>query len=217
MSKKLNKSSKGVAHHSPGRTRLKVPKSHRHRLHEIKSELENKPGVTHVELNHETGSVLVKHEHDAPIFEMMHKAVETVEVDLLTTLIEGEAVELVGGASIIAAGVGLLGTVAKSFFGSRQEGAAPSVTPLLTGQASDLKTIVPTAFLVAALVKAYETRSFWQGITPLALAYWAFDTYWRFNVANPAVFEPKNGKSDGHGNGHGHSHGGGHGNHEKQA
>ncbi|MBX9688045.1 MAG: hypothetical protein K2X27_15165 [Candidatus Obscuribacterales bacterium] len=52
---------------------------------------------------------------------------------------------------------------------------------------------MPTAFLLAAAVKAYETRSFWHGITPLALTYWAFDTYWRFNIANPTVFDPKNG------------------------
>ncbi len=209
MSKKLNKASKGVAHHSPGRTRLKVPKEHRHNLHKIKTELENKPGVKEVELNHNTGSVLVHHDDDAPIFEVLHKAVETVEVDLLTTLIEGEAIELMGGASLLAAGVGVLGTVAKTIFGAKHEGAASS-TPLLSGQASDLKTIVPTAFLIAAAVKAYETKTFWQGITPLALTYWAFDTYWRFNVAYPSAFERKNGKGDVHGNGHGQHH-------EKQA
>lgn len=203
MSKKLSKSSKGVAHHSPGRTRLKVPKGHRHKLHEVKDALASQPGIKHVEINHSTGSVLVHHEHSMPIFDAMHKAVETVGVDLLTALIEEESVQLMGGASIVAAGVGVFGTVAASIFGSREENT--SFKPLLTGQTSDLKTIVPTAFLVAAAIKAYETKSFWQGITPLALTYWAFDTYWRFNVANPSAFEPKNGKGNGNGAHHEHN------------
>lgn len=220
MSVRLSHSSKGVAHHSPGRTRIKVPKSHRHRMHEIKKELEKKPGVKSVELNHDTGSVLVHHEHDMPIFEVLHKTVETVETDLLTALLEGEAVEVLSGAGLITAGMGLLGMVAKAFLGERK--ASGSALMPLKGQVSDLKTVVPTAFLAAALFKAYETRSFWHGITPLALAYWAFDTYWRFNIANPAVFEP-NGKGGGNGShlegeshhkkdGNGHGHGHGHGN-----
>lgn len=192
MSNRLNRDSKAVAHHSPGRTRIKVPKSHRKKLHEIKDALSKTAGVRSVEINHDTGSVLVHHEHDLPIFETLHKAVENVSVDLLTTLIEGETAQLMGGVGIAAAGLGLIGTVGKSFFESVREGSKSQT--LITGQASDLKTIVPTAFLIAAAVKAYETKSFWQGLTPLALAYWAFDTYWRFNVANPAVFEPKNGQ-----------------------
>lgn len=201
MSKRLTRESKGVAHHSPGRTRIKVPKLHRKKLHQIKEELANSPGVKSVEINHQTGSVLVHHEHDTAIFEAMHKAVENVGADLLTALVEGETAELVGGVGIVAAvaaaGMGLVSSLGKAITGANGSGISGN-SPLLTGQASDLKTIVPTAFLIAAAYKAYETRSFWHGLTPLALAYWAFDTYWRFNVANPAVFEPKNGKAESH-------------------
>lgn len=194
MSKRLTRESKSVAHHSPGRTRLKVPKSQRKHLHKIKDALVANPGVKNVEINHQTGSVLVHHEHETPIFEVMHKAVESVEADLLTALIEGEAVELAGVFSIAAAGVGLLGSIGKGLLDSAGQGG--KLPTLISGQASDLKTVVPAAFLIAACYKAYQSKTFWQGLTPMALAYWAFDTYWRFNVANPAVFEPKNGKAE---------------------
>ncbi|MBX9689083.1 MAG: heavy-metal-associated domain-containing protein, partial [Candidatus Obscuribacterales bacterium] len=100
MSKKFSRESKSVAHHSPGRTRLKVPKAHRRKLHEIKSAIASHPGVTSVEVNHSTGSVLVHHDHETPIFEVLHKTIETVGTDLLTTLIEGEAAPVVGGIGV---------------------------------------------------------------------------------------------------------------------
>ena len=31
-------------------------------------------------------------------------------------------------------------------------------------------------------------------MAPMVLAYWAFDTYWKFNVAKPDVFEPRDNK-----------------------
>lgn len=191
MTNRLSSSSKGVAHSTPGRTRLKLSKRHRKHLHKIKDAISAQPGVKSVEINHDTGSLLVHHEHEFPIFEVLHKAVETVGPELLTTLIEGETAELAGGVSLVAAGVGLVAAVGKTVLGPLQSEKTPA---FLSGKPSDLKTIVPTAFLIAAAIKAYETRTFWQGVTPMVLAYWAFDTYWRFNVANPGAFEPKNGQ-----------------------
>jgi len=201
MTYKLSKTSKGVAHHSPGRTRIKVPKNQRHNLHQLKENLQNTPGVNNVEINHSTGSVLVHHDHEMPIFEVLHKAVETVGTDLLTTLIEGETAELLGPATIVATGVGLIASMGKSFIGRRQvaEGteAAP---PFLSGAPTDLRILLPAGFLLAAAYRAWETESFWVGVSPLALAYWAFDTYWKFNISSDlSRVEAQN---NGHGNGH---------------
>ncbi len=195
MTRKLTHTAKAVAHHTPGRTRLKVPKGQRHHINKIKESLEGAAGVQSVTVNHGSGSITVKHDHDMPIFETLHAAAETLGTDLLTTLIEGESAEVMAGVGIVTAGVGLLVTVGKAIFlGHNGDGPGSLKLPTLTGETSDLKTLVPVAFLAAAAYKAYETKSFWHGITPLALTWWAFDTYWRFNVANPTVFEPKNGQ-----------------------
>lgn len=196
MSRKLSDTSRGVAHHTPGRTRLKISKAHRKHLHQLKDAIEQTPGVKSVEVNHHTGSVLVHHEHNLPIFDVLHKAVETVSGDVLKTLIEGEAAEVIGPLGLAAAAFGILEGVSNAIFSSMDSGR--NGTGLITGKPSDLKTLIPTAFLLAAAVKFYQTKTIWQGVTPLLLCYWAFDTYWRFNVANPSAFEPKNGQLSQH-------------------
>jgi hypothetical protein len=162
-----------------------VPKNQRHNLHQLKENLQNTPGVNNVEVNHNTGSVLVHHDHEMPIFEVLHKAVETVGTDLLTTLIEGETAELLGPATIVATGVGLIASMGKSFIGRRTppEGAEKPAS-FFSGTPNDVKTLLPAAFLLAAAYKAWETESFWTGVSPLALAYWAFDTYWKLNISS---------------------------------
>jgi hypothetical protein len=183
MSKKLTRTSRSVAHHSPGRTRLKVPRAQRHNLRQIKENLSGSPGINSVEINQKTGSILVHHDHDTPIFDILHEAVETVGADLLTTLIEGETAELLAPAGILAAGVGLVVGFGKSLFSiAGSESASANHKPVIPVAGADLKLLVPAAFLAAAIYKAYQTRSFWQGLTPMALTYWAFDTYWKFNV-----------------------------------
>lgn len=193
MSKKLTRTAKSVAHHSPGRTRIKVPKRHRDQLHKIKSEIEKQEGVTSVEVNHSTGSVLVKHEHEMPIFEVLHKAVESVGGDVLTTLIEGgEAAEIIGPLGLAAAAFGILEGLATALFSSSNEGG--NFKKVIAERGSDWKTLVPAGFLLAATYKAYETRTFWQGVTPAILCYWAFDTYWKFNVQDTKYMAQSNGQ-----------------------
>lgn len=196
MPKKLTKTSKSVAHHSPGRTRLKIPKSHRHSLKRIKQELAEAPGVNCVEVNHNTGSVLVQHDKDAPIFEILNKSLESVGTDLFSTLIEDEAAEILGPGALVAAGLGLVVGVGKSLVNLVRH---PSDTDHIhAGSVRDLKVLIPASFLVAAAYKAYQTKSIWQGLTPLALTYWAFDLYWKFNVTHPEFFGPPQNNDGGH-------------------
>lgn len=184
MSKKLTRSAKSVAHHSPGRTRLKVPKGQRAHMQKMKAAIEKHEGVESVEINQSTGSVIVKHNHEAPIFEVLHKAIETVGGDVLTTLIEGESVaaaEIIGPLGLAAAAFGVLEGLAGAIF-STSSGGAGGLGKLFGNQSPDYKTLVPAGFLLAAAYKAYDTRIFWQGVTPAILCYWAFDTYWKFNM-----------------------------------
>lgn len=198
MSKKLNKSSKSVAHHSKGRTRLKVPKHLRNseHIHQVKKALRATPGVTDVDVNHTTGSITVHHEHDEDtIFKILHETVETVGTDFLTAMLEGEAVPLVGGVGIAAAGVGILEGLLKSLFGPPGTGKE---VPLFSGNADDFKKILPAAFLGAAIYKAYETKTIWAGVSPLVLGVMALDWYWKLN-------HDPNAATGTHHNGHGHS------------
>lgn len=181
MSKKLNRNSRSVAHHSEGRTRIKVPRHLRNseHIHEVKRALRATPGVTDVDVNHTTGSITVHHEHDEDtIFQILHQTVETIGTDFLTAMVEGEAAQLVGGVGLAAAGVGILEGLVKSLFGPAGTG---NEVPLFSGNADDLKKILPAAFLGAAIYKAYETKTIWAGVSPLVLGVMALDWYWKLN------------------------------------
>lgn len=196
MTNKLSKTSIGVAHHSPGRTRLKIPKSHRNSkdLHKVKSALATVPGIKHVELNQETGSILVHHDHDMPVFDAIEKSIEAVAGDMLIALIEGERMEAMGVVGLFGAATGLMGNIAKNLIST----AEYDRKDIFRRKASEAKNLLPLAFLAAAAYKAYETRSFWAGTTPIVLAYWAFDSYWKLNCSG----YPAETKSNGHSNGH---------------
>ncbi len=190
MSKKLTSDSKGVAHHTPGRTRIKVPKDYRHELHKVKEALHSVPGVHKVHVNHETGSVTVQHDNNEDSLEVVGKAIKHVASDLFHVLVEEEEAQLVG-LDLVFAGAGLASRVAKNFLFTEN-----GDRPRISGSISDLKNLVPLAFFGAAIYKAVETRSFWANVSPLVLTYWAFDTYWRFNVTLPEKHRhSKNGHS----------------------
>lgn len=190
MSKKLSTFSKGVAHHTSHRTRLKVPKGYRHEMHKVKEALHSVPGVHKVHVNHETGSVTVQHDPDRVDLEVVGKAIKHVASDLFHVLAEEEEAEL-AGLDLVVAGVGLAGRVAKNYFFSENGGP-----PKISGTVADLKNLVPLAFLGAAVYRGVESGSFWAGVSPLVLTYYAFDTYWKFNV----LPEKKQTSNNGHGN-----------------
>lgn len=196
MPNKLSQSSIGVAHHSPGRTRLKVPKTHRNskEMHKVKSALSAVPGIKNVEVNHETGSILVQHDHDMHIFDAIEQSFEAVAGDMLVTLIEGERAEAMGVIGLFGAATGLVSGMAKNLMATSDD----ERIGFLKRRASDTKNLLPLAFLAAAAYKAYETRSFWSGTTPMVLAYWAFDSYWKLNCSGYPAAEAKN-------NGHSHN------------
>lgn len=190
MSTRLKKSSSGVAHHTPGRTRLKVPHTHRHPEHldRVKVAIEEIEGVAKVHVNHRTGSITVHHDTNMAILEAIALALEKHSGELLSLLAE-EAPAL-GEIGLVAAGVGVVGSLFKGVLSKVTAGEAGS-EPL---KFSDLKTMIPAGFLAAGLYQALRTESIWKGITPLALLYWAFDSYWKLNVD----LGPRSGSTNGH-------------------
>ena len=78
MTKKLTAKTKGVSHHLPHRTRLRVanPKRRVKEMAQVSERLKRVPGVTGVEMNDRTGSILVHHEENDNVLELLGTALK---------------------------------------------------------------------------------------------------------------------------------------------
>lgn len=181
----LQKGSIGVAHKSAKRTRLRVSKKYRHRetLHPVKEAIANIPGVTGVEVNPQTGSILVHHDEQPGILASISEAIEQTAPELLLELVMPEEMALIAGAPAVS---GLLKSLAKVVTGEdtaadegyseNADGAQPA-----RSSAATIKRMVPAAFAVAGIYKLIETESLLAGMAPLVLFYYAFDSYWKLS------------------------------------
>src|SRR5436305_11351591 len=97
--KKLTDDHDAVVHRSKHRTRLRVPKGSRHpkQLHDVKKAIEKIDGVKSVDVNPQTGSVLVHHEDKHDMLADIGAAIEESAPELLTALIMPEAAAEAGG------------------------------------------------------------------------------------------------------------------------
>lgn len=187
MAGRLHSKSQGVAHHVAHRTRLRVPKSHRtpHKMDKAADALRKTPGVNHVEVNHRTGSILVHHDEHPGILESVEKTLEESSTELLEALVEGGNPEVLG----LAVGFHLI----SNLFSSADQKVSKATNNLV-----DAKTIAPLAFLVAGFMRLRRGsgEDVLMTISPVVLFFYAFDLYWRFNVAGPTA-EPQAVTEDG--------------------
>ena len=185
MGSRLTSSSKGVVHHIPGRTRLRLPRTHRNKekLERVQKALSGVPGVHSVEVNHKTGSVLLHHDPAIAIFEAAGSALEDVGKDILESIVEGESL---AGMGFAIAGIALVGRVVGNLFGETDESGQTRIR-LWRGQYQDLRQLLPVTLFGAAIYQAIKTRTMWEGIAPLVLLYWAFDSYWKLNMQSYGV------------------------------
>src|SRR5437016_5420740 len=103
--KKLHVKSKAVVHQSKHRTRLRVPKTYRHgeHMHHVRKRIEDVPGVRSVEVNQETGSLLIHHDERPNLLEDITLVLEESAPELLACMLlpgaeEGEiGLEMIGG------------------------------------------------------------------------------------------------------------------------
>jgi copper chaperone CopZ len=171
MSRKLSVSSRGVAHHSAHRTRLRLPKLHRqkHKLNAVKKRLEKVPGVREVEVNERTGSILVHHdEAKEGALESFGSAIEEVALEAFEALLDLEG-ETVPGLSIIS-----------NTLKERLSGLDTRVASA-TGNWFDLKTLVPLGFVGLALFKTLKDKALWNEVPAFVLLYYAYDSYMKFH------------------------------------
>jgi len=170
MSKKLTTKTQGVSHHLPHRTRLRVvnPKRRTKEMAQVSERLKRVPGVTGVEMNDRTGSILVHHEDNDNVLELLGAALEEAAGELFETALEVEEVE-VPGLSIIA-------HLIKQRMGRLDTSVASA-----TGNVVDLKTIVPLGLLAAGLYKAARDHAWWGEVPAFVLFYYAYDSYMKFH------------------------------------
>ncbi len=100
---KTNGRVRGVTHHLPRRTRYRLARQHRNAkvLTRVRDSIINVPGVTKVELNERTGSVLVHHEETPDILNSLDNTLNSIALDLFEE-IAGDELGLFPGASLIS-------------------------------------------------------------------------------------------------------------------
>ena len=179
-----------VAHTSKHRTRLRVPKNKRShvKFSKAKQAIEAIPGVRSVEVNDDTGSVLIHHDETPGLFEDVSEALAESAPDLLAALLLPEA----EGAEI---GLSFLASIAKHLFMEPHPGNTHGEgTAVATSTQSEFhfeagnvnyRKVVPMAFIGIGLWQMLEQEALLAGIAPIALLYYGFDMYWKFNQVPP--------------------------------
>jgi len=162
---------------------LRVPKGHRKpaKLHEAQTALQRVPGVRSVEINSDTGSVLIHHDDRPFLFDEITAALEESAPDLLTAL-------LIPGEGEIELGLGMLSNlfkkiiVAEPVHGNGGNGVGPADAeqdPLAQGD--NVKRYLPMAFIAVGLWQMIQQEALLSGIAPVALFYYGFDLYWKLH------------------------------------
>ncbi len=169
MAKTLHVGSQGVKHHLPDRTRLKVSKKFRseRRLNDINRALRKIDTVKEVDINHKTGSILIKHAEDSRILGKIEQALNDVAAEVLVELTrepEGEDVSIL--AELIGNALG------RANYGVSR----------YTGNNVDLRMLVPLAFLGLGIEKASRTPGWFDHAPAYIFFFWAYDAYIRFHL-----------------------------------
>ena len=177
----LHEHAHGVVHRSKHRTRLRVPRRYRKstNLHEVKSELEKIPGIQSVEVNEETGSVLIHHDETPQLLDKVSQALDEAAPELLACM-------LMPGAEELEVGIGVVSKLFQSLFASPEHAvpgnggtAVAHAVGVGPGASSVAKNYLPMAFVAAGVWQMLQEEALLAGIAPLALFYYGFDMYWK--------------------------------------
>jgi hypothetical protein len=176
MSRKLHAKSRAVAHHLPHRTRLKLPREHRDAatIKKLQDSIKNTPGVSAVEINQRTGSVLIHHDEDPEILTNVSHAIDDVAGELFEVLLEAGGVEI-PGLSIFAHVI------------REQLSGLDNRLAVATNNVIDLKMLVPLAFFGAGVIQSKRHLGWLDQVPAWVLFYFAYDAYMKFH--GPSVRE----------------------------
>jgi hypothetical protein len=168
--RQLEQSSYGIAHHLPHRTRLKLPHQHRDKqtIQRVHDSIKKIPGVSSIQVNDRTGSVVVHHEPSEGILQSIGEALEGVSDELFDAMLEAGGIEFPG--------LSIMGHLIKNSMSKVDNHVAEA-----TGNLLDLKMLLPIGFLAAALYKAFKTEGWFTQVPTYVLFYYAYDSYMKFH------------------------------------
>lgn len=166
----LHKYSRGVVHHLPHRTRLRIPASHRDAttVRRVRDTIAALPNIASVEANERTGSILIHHSHDEDTLSNVGRAIEGIAIDLFEAILEVEEFE--------SPTVSIIGHVIRSTVSRVNTGMSG-----YTGNSVDLKMLLPVAFFSLGLMQASRVDRWWLQTPAYVLFYWAYDSFMKFH------------------------------------
>lgn len=164
-----------VAHHTHGRTRLRVARRYRDpaTLAQVQRTLQQVPGVRRVEVNSTAGSVVLHHDPATTRLEDVSDALEDQLDFFLSIVPPRERPQAAAEVSALAHAL------------QRQFHDLDAAVRRATAGWIDLKMLVPVVFLGAAVVQVTVTEGSWAAVPPYLLVYYAFDTYMKFHTLAP--------------------------------
>jgi hypothetical protein len=176
MTRNLHPKSKAVAHHLPHRTRLRLPRGHRDAatIAKVHKTISETAGVSAVEINARTGSVLIHHDEDPEVLNKVGDALEEVAGELFEAILAAEGIEL-PGLSIIA-------HVIRESMSHVDNRLAVATNNLI-----DLKMLVPVGFFAAGVIQSRRHLGWFNQMPAWMLFYFAYDAYMKFH--GPSVRE----------------------------
>ena len=176
MNRNLHAKSKAITHHLPHRTRLRLPKEHRDAatIKKVHEKLKKTAGVSDVEINPRTGSVLIHHDEDPVILEKVSNSLDEVAGELFEAILAAEGIEI-PGLSIFA-------HVIRERLSHLDNRLAVATNNLI-----DLKMLVPLAFFGTGVFQARRNTGWLDQVPAWVLFYCAYDAYMKFH--GPSVRE----------------------------
>jgi copper chaperone CopZ len=165
-----------VASQTPGRVRVRVHHPHRHPelLDNVREQLENTPGVDHVEVNPHSGSVLVHYDHHASSVDDILGALRDVGMIMGTVAGADELPE--NGDSDDDTGHS---TTAAGFVETIND--LDQRLSHVTGRKVDLKLLVPVALGALGVQSAVRNGIGLSEVPAYILIWYAFDSFWKFH------------------------------------
>lgn len=162
----------------PGRARLRVTKAHRKSgtLTRAQQALASTPGVRSTEVNPDTGSILIRHDPEQPLGELLERAGLSEEI-LYEAMPPRLRQHVRGEASHLAR------SVSDHFY------ALDARVARLSDGWLDLKMAIPIGLLATAAWR-FMAEGAWVEVPPYILLYYTFDTFMKFHqptLTRPAV------------------------------
>ena len=169
-----------VTSHTPGRVRVRVrhPQRHPELLKSVREQLQNTPGVDHVEVNPHSGSVLVHYDHRAKSMDDILGTLRDVGM-IMGTVAGGDELPEDGGGDED----GGHSTTAAGFVGTIND--LDQRLSALTGRKVDLKLLFPVALGALGVQSAVRNGIGISEVPAYILIWYAFDTFWKFH-SHPA-------------------------------